>query len=367
MNLVFQNVKHRLDKQTFAYDATIESHITGVFGPSGAGKTTFLNLIAGLQNPSSGEIRFNDDILYRKNPKREVRSYNRNIGVVFQSGCLFPHLNVEQNLLYSTKHNKTKRKFIDFETVVDILQLNNLLFKKPVKLSGGEKQRVAIGRALLSQPRLLLLDEPFSSLDHQKRKEIIRYLLKINHHYNLPMIIISHDLADILRLTKQMVIIKNGGIKSVGNYLDIAQSVLVRDIIKYNQFLNVFDAYYYSCQNCEQLCAFTPLRSEGTRLMVNSGINKKLKGHGTKVRFCIRPDDIALSNHLLNGVSIQNQLNGVIVDIIHTPQSSFVKIDCGYSFISEVTQTAINKMDLKKGNKINVLIKSKAIETVTVF
>ena len=172
MNLVFNNVKHRLDKQSFLYDVAIESHITGVFGPSGAGKTTFMNMIAGLLTPSAGEIRFNEDIFYRKNPKREVQSYNRNIGLVFQSGCLFPHLNVKQNLLYSTKHNKTKQKFIDFGSVIDILQLNKLLFKKPVKLSGGEKQRVAIGRALLSQPRLLLLDEPFSSLDHKRRKEI---------------------------------------------------------------------------------------------------------------------------------------------------------------------------------------------------
>jgi molybdate transport system ATP-binding protein len=366
MKLVFNNVKHQWGKQHFLYDVAADSNITGVFGPSGAGKTTFFHMIAGLQSPSSGEIRFNDDILFRSAPKKEVVSNKRNIGVVFQSSNLFPHLSIKQNLLYSSKYGKNKTTYIDFETVVEILQLKNLLSKKPFQLSGGEKQRVAIGRALLSQPRLLLLDEPFSSLDHQKRKQIIRYLLQINHQFNIPMIVISHDIEDILRLTKHFLIVKNGSIKASGNYLNIANSGKVPDIIQHKQYLNVFDAYYFHKLN-QYLSIFTPKLNCGTHLMVNSGVDKKLIGTEGKVRFCIRPDDIALSNDRISDISIQNQLSGVVEEIIRTKNSSFVNVHCGYSFISEVTQTAIDKMKLHKGKKINVLIKSKAIEVVNMF
>lgn len=367
MKLVFNNVKHRWGQQQFFYDVAVDSNITGIFGPSGAGKTTFLHMIAGLQTPLSGEIRFNNDVFYRSTPKKEIAGHKRNMGVVFQSGYLFPHLNIKQNLLYSTTYFKSRPKFIDCESIVEILQLKNMLSKKPAQLSGGEKQRVAIGRALLSQPRLLLLDEPFSSLDHQKRKQIIQYLLKINHHFHIPMFVISHDIADILRLTRHLLIVHNRTIEASGNYLDIARSGKAHEIIRYKQFLNVFDAYFSSNSHLEELSIFTPNPERGTHLIVNSGIDKKMPAKGTKVRFCIRPDDIALSTQTLHDISIQNQLNGIVEEIVHTNHSSFVKIDCGYSLISEVTKSAVDRMKLTKGKKINVLIKSKAIETVTVF
>ncbi len=367
MKLVFNNVKHQWGKQHFLYDVAVDSNITGVFGPSGAGKTTFFHMITGLQSPTSGEIRFNDDILFRSLPNKEVEVNKRNIGVVFQSANLFPHLNIKQNLLYSSKYQKNKPKYIDLDTVTEILELKNLLSKKPFQLSGGEKQRVAIGRALLSQPLLLLLDEPFSSLDHQKRKLITQYLLKINHQFNIPIILISHDIADILRLTRQLLIVRNGKIEASGNYLDIAKSGKADDIIRYKQFLNVIDGYYHSNVNKEHLSIFTHSPYGGTFLTVNSRVDNHEVRPGSKARFCIRPDDIALSNHPLKDVSVQNQLSGVVQEIIDTKQSSFVKIDCGYSFISEVTRTAIDQMKLRKGKKINVLIKTKAIELVNVF
>ncbi|MEO1653173.1 MAG: ATP-binding cassette domain-containing protein, partial [Bacteroidota bacterium] len=195
------------------------SGITGVFGPSGAGKTSLLQAIAGLAKPSRGRIQVGGRILFDSVEKINLPVEKRNIAYVFQDGRLFPHLNVESNLKYGL--NKKKEGPISFKEVVDLLQLSHLLKSKPAQISGGERQRTALGRALLSSPDLLLLDEPFSAVDMQLRQQILHFILKVQQRTNLPISVVSHDLPDLLKLSKKLCIIKEGACLAHADYYDL--------------------------------------------------------------------------------------------------------------------------------------------------
>ena len=367
MKLQLKNIYHDLGDIDFFYNANITSSITGIYGPSGSGKSTLLSIICGIETPDKGLIEFNNLQLLNSETKINVPIHKRNIGVVFQDNYLFPHLNVKQNLLYSQAYNKEKDKYISLEKVIDLLQIEHLLNNKPSKLSGGEKQRVAIGRTLLSQPRLLLFDEPFSNLDRQKRKEIISYLLKINNQFNIPLLIVSHDLEDILRLTNNLLVIDKRKIVASGNYVEIAESGLAPNIISHKRFLNVFDAYIIEYNEKHKLFKFGKTPSNNKFLHANSELLSTDFEANQKIRLCISPDDIALSINALPGTSIQNQIKGKIIKLFETGKSVFVTIDCGFCLVAEISTAAYEQLKLKYDKEVYCLIKAKAIEVVHVF
>ena len=180
--------------------AEINDGITGVYGPSGHGKTSLLHSIAGLINPNSGFIEINGNSVFDSKRNINVSVKNRKIGYVFQDIRLFPHLSIQQNLKYSLSASVING--VNFGEVVAILNIENLLEKKPSECSGGEKQRVAIGRALLSGAQILIMDEPFSAVDVNLRKNIIPYLIEINRRFKIPMLIVSHDLPRFIKSYK---------------------------------------------------------------------------------------------------------------------------------------------------------------------
>jgi molybdate transport system ATP-binding protein len=180
----------------FSFEAT--SGVTALIGPSGSGKTTVLNLIAGLLKPLDGEIMLGDRALFSSSQSIDVPPHRRNIGYVFQDYQLFPHLTVEQNLLYG--HNRTASRTIDLERVIETLELRDFLSRYPVTLSGGQQQRVAIARALLTSPRLLLLDEPLNALDPRLRESVVVYLKKTIDQFSIPTIIVSHEQSHLAPL-----------------------------------------------------------------------------------------------------------------------------------------------------------------------
>jgi len=175
-----------------------EARVVALAGPSGAGKTTVLNAIAGLVRPESGHIRIDDRVLYDSARGIDVPTHRRRIGYVFQDARLFPHLDVRRNLLYG-RHGGAGARF-GFDTVVGLLGIDHLLGRRTANLSGGEAQRVAIGRALLSQPAILLFDEPLSALDQARREELIPYLQRVRDEVRLPMLYVSHHPDEVRRL-----------------------------------------------------------------------------------------------------------------------------------------------------------------------
>lgn len=201
----------------FALDADFksESRVTAIFGRSGSGKTSVLNVIAGLLRPERGRVAVDGTVLLDTGAGVFVPPHRRRIGYVFQDERLFPHLSVKSNLTYGRIFAGSSRYYASFEEVIDLLDLGSLLHRGIAALSGGEKQRVAIGRALLSSPRLLLLDEPLSSLDERRKEEVMPFLEKLRDRASMPIVYVSHVLSEIERLAGTVVLMASGRVLAV--------------------------------------------------------------------------------------------------------------------------------------------------------
>lgn len=187
--------------------------VTVLFGPSGAGKTSLINCVAGLVRPERGRIAVGERVLFDSRARIDLPPERRHVGYVFQDGRLFPHMTVAANLRYGMK---AATGSVGFDEVVDLLGIGHLLQRRPANLSGGEKQRVAIGRALLSSPQLLLMDEPLASLDHARRAEILPYLERLRDRYALPILYVTHDRNEARRLAALVVLFRHGQVTAQG-------------------------------------------------------------------------------------------------------------------------------------------------------
>jgi molybdate transport system ATP-binding protein len=174
-----------------------EHAVTGILGASGTGKSTLLKIIAGLLKPQQGYISFDSQTLFDSRAKICLPSHQRHIGLVFQDGQLFPHMNVQQNLLYGYRHIAPEKRRFELAQVTDLLEIRPLIQRKVGQLSGGEKQRVALGRAILYSPQLLLLDEPLAALDQRLKDQILPFLLRIRDEINIPMLYVTHQPAEL--------------------------------------------------------------------------------------------------------------------------------------------------------------------------
>src|SRR5664279_570408 len=193
-----------------------ESGATVLFGPSGAGKTSIINMIAGLLRPDRGRIVLDDEVLFDDAARLDVAAWRRRIGYVFQEGRLFPHLSIQHNLDYGRWMGGHKTDPAAFAHVVELLDIGHLLDRRPGKLSGGERQRVAVGRALLMRPRLLLLDEPLASLDAGRKQDILPYLERLRDEAKVPMIYVSHDATEVRRIASRVVRLDAGRVVVTG-------------------------------------------------------------------------------------------------------------------------------------------------------
>jgi molybdate transport system ATP-binding protein len=210
------DVVKRLGEFSVEAAFSAEGRVIGLFGSSGAGKTSLINMIAGLLRPDRGIIVIDDERLDDTATGLHVPAYRRRIGYVFQDARLFPHLDIEHNLDYGRRMNRLKRDPVGEKRVVDLLDIGHLMDRRPGRLSGGERQRVALGRALLSRPRLLLLDEPLGSLDEERKAEILPYLIRLRDETGVPMVYVSHDPDELRQLASQIVIVKRGRVAAFG-------------------------------------------------------------------------------------------------------------------------------------------------------
>jgi molybdate transport system ATP-binding protein len=206
--------------------------ITALFGRSGCGKSTAIALLAGLLSPDSGRVQVDDDVLVDTARNLRVPAHERRVGVVFQDPRLFPHLRVRANLEYGLKrsaHHLPHR--VRFDDVIALLGLEPLLARRPLQLSGGEKQRVALGRALLAQPRLLLLDEPLASLDAARRDDVLPYLERLRDSFSIPMVYVSHQFDEVLRLASRVVLLEAGRAVADGDIATVSRHPALRAIV----------------------------------------------------------------------------------------------------------------------------------------
>jgi len=210
------DVSKKLGEFSLQASFASEGRVTGLFGASGAGKTSLINMIAGLLRPDHGTIAIDVETLDDTLKRVHVPVHRRRIGYVFQDARLFPHLDVRQNLDYGRRMNRLADDAVQRARVTDLLDIGRLLDRRPGQLSGGERQRVALGRALLAQPRLLLLDEPLGSLDEERRLEILPYLVRLRDEAGIPMVYVSHDANEMRQLATSVVMLQRGQVVAFG-------------------------------------------------------------------------------------------------------------------------------------------------------
>ncbi len=190
--------------------------ITALFGRSGAGKTSVINMVAGLIHPDQGRVIVNGRTYFDSQKGLDIPPEKRRFGYIFQDGRLFPHLSVKSNLTYGMNLVPSSERYVEFDQVVSLLGISHLLARRPSKLSGGEKQRVAIGRALLTSPHLLLMDEPLASLDDERKSEVLPFIAQLPKEFSVPILYVSHSVEEILNLADNVVIVSAGRAEAVG-------------------------------------------------------------------------------------------------------------------------------------------------------
>src|SRR5688572_8591742 len=210
------DVEKRLGEFRVAAKFESGGGVTALFGASGSGKTSVVNMIAGLVRPDRGRVAVDDLVLFDSGERVDVPTHRRRIGYVFQEGRLFPHLSVASNLDYGRRMCGLAPDETERNRIVDMLDIRHLMARRPGKLSGGERQRVAIGRALLMRPRLLLLDEPLASLDAARKREILPYLLRLRDEANVPMVYVSHHAGELRHIATAVVQLEDGRVRAVG-------------------------------------------------------------------------------------------------------------------------------------------------------
>ena len=226
-------VQLRKRRGEFSLDVDFHAPVPGVtalFGRSGCGKSTLISLIAGLLSPDSGHVQIGDEVLVDTTRQFELDARHRRIGVVFQDARLFPHFSVLGNLQYGAKR-QPRDGVVKYDDVVTMLGLGALLTRRPHELSGGEKQRVALGRALLAQPRLLLLDEPLASLDLARREEVLPYFEKLRDALAIPIVYVSHQFDEVLRLATRVVLMDAGRVLADGELAAVSRHAALREIV----------------------------------------------------------------------------------------------------------------------------------------
>jgi molybdate transport system ATP-binding protein len=212
MKLLLKNISLPLADFPLRIDVEIQNQVTAIFGPSGAGKTSLLDLIGGLRHPKSALVQLGERVLTDTITHTDVPTRHRHIGYVPQDLALFPHLSVQQNLMYGAKESRTPESIFSFEHVTQVLEIQPLADRRVTELSGGEKQRVALARALLASPQLLLLDEPLASLDSVLKSKIIPYLARIRDEFRIPMLYVTHDWDEVQTMCGEALIMERGEI-----------------------------------------------------------------------------------------------------------------------------------------------------------
>jgi molybdate transport system ATP-binding protein len=350
MSILEFSCRHRFSSG-FELDLKFEiaHRFTALFGPSGSGKTSTLSIIAGFLRPQCGAVRVAGRTLLDTAAPRCLSPERRHVGMVFQDSLLFPHLSVEGNLRYGQRHRRGSRRPMDFGQVVEVLEIGPLLRRLPRNLSGGEAQRVALGRALLSSPELLLMDEPLAGLDAALRVRVLAYLDRVVRQWDIPTLFVTHSQADVRRVAQSAVVIEKGRLVATGT----PEEALSRP---------------------EPLGWDTPvgpmnlLRVERVELRDGHAV-----GHvGSQELFLpfaelprqdplfvqFSPSDVILSREDVSGLSARNHLRGKVCQLVATAKGVFVAVDIGQVLWAEITPQAANDLALESGSAVTCFLKA---------
>jgi molybdate transport system ATP-binding protein len=351
------DVARRLASIDVRAGLTLGEGVTVIFGRSGAGKTSLVHMIAGILRPDSGRIVLDGVPLFDAARGIDVPVHQRRIGYVYQDARLFPHLTVRQNLLFGTWFTRKADRRLDLGRVAGMLGLEALLGRRPRDLSGGEKQRVAIGRALLQSPRLLVMDEPLASLDRPRRREILGFLETLRHETGVPVIYVTHSVRELMRLADVVVVMAEGGVVASGPVADVLSRHDLRALTGHAEAGSIVDAVV---SEHDDRYGLSVLEFAGGRLVVPG--TRLAIGSAARVR--IRARDVSVAVVEPRGVSVQNVLRGTIARM-HVPAGPVLELTAdvaGTELRARVTRRAADQLGLAPGQSVFLLVKALSID-----
>jgi molybdate transport system ATP-binding protein len=353
-------VEHRLGRFDLNASFASEGRLTALFGRSGSGKTSLVNIVGGLVAPRRGRVVVDGQILLDTNRNIFVPVHKRRIGYVFQEARLLPHLSVRQNLLYGRWFAKRVARSGEpsFDSVLDLLGIGHLLERGPAALSGGEKQRVAIGRALLARPRLLLMDEPLASLDEARKAEILPYIERLRDEAGVPIIYVSHAMAEVARLATTLVTLDRGVVTACGPTAQVMSRLGVVGLAGAAEAGSLIEGEIAGHDDAFGL----------TRLSTQAGMLQIARSRvaiGARLRVRILASDVLISLREPVEVSALNVLPGTIVEIGPRGEGAAVelRLDCrGETLLARVTAKSAAQLGLQPGSAVFAVIKSVSID-----
>lgn len=330
--------------------------VTALFGASGSGKTSLLRTIAGLERTASGRVLFEDETWQAKADFRAP--HLRDVGYVFQEPRLFPHLTVAGNLNFAERRSRSPESLFGLDEVVRALDLQGLLHRSPVSLSGGEARRVSMGRALLSRPRLLLMDEPLTGLDAERRNEILPFVELLAGRFSVPIIYVSHAIEEVARLAEHMLVLSEGRVVAHGAVQEVLERIDLGPVTGRFEAGAVLSATVLGHDETFQL---THIETSGQSL----SIPRAQVAPGSELRLRVRARDVSLAVKYPEGLSIRNVLKGTVADISEEPETAFaevaVKLPMG-TLRARITRASVHDLSLCPGTAVYALIKSIAFD-----
>jgi len=342
----------------FTLDAAFnlpEQGVTALFGPSGCGKTTILRCIAGLMR-MDGHLKVGAETWQDSKAAAFLEPHKRPVGYVFQDQRLFPHLTVEENLMFGAKRLGRRRADVQkrFNEIVELLGCGPLLRRSVDGLSGGERQRVAIGRALLAEPTILLLDEPLSALDRDAKDDLLNHLEALHLALSIPVLYVSHDIAEVARLAPNAVVLSRGSVVASGETKQVFERL---DLHPHTGRFEAGALVTTRFVDTDQTYLLSRLEHAGQSIWVPEVDARP----GDIVRVRIRARDVALSLNRPEGISIRNILSGTIAEIREEPSTAFAEalVDIGGARLrARITRATVAELNLVPGKAVYALIKA---------
>ena len=343
----------------FLLDTSFElrAGITILFGPSGAGKSTVLDCIAGLVRPDAGRIAIGDTVVFDAERRIDVAPQHRRVAYVFQSLALFPHLTAEANVSYGLAHLPAAEQKARVARVLEGFRVDRLATRKPEELSGGEKQRVALARSLVTEPRVLLLDEPLSGLDAELKSAIMDDLRAWNAAKKIPILYVTHSRDEVDALGEGVIALDHGSVVSEGAPRSVLDAPRRKRIAQAAGFENLLSGTVVDLRESDGVMR---VRLRKTELEVPLGYARV----GDRVRVAIRAGDILLAMEKPRGLSARNVLEGRIVSLEERGTIVAARVDCGDVFQVQITRGAARELELLQGGNVWVVVKTHSCHLV---
>lgn len=334
---------------------TSAAPVVALFGRSGSGKTSIVNAIAGVTRPDRGRIVVDGEVFFDAASGIFAKPEARRVGYVFQDGLLFPHMSVERNLFYGSHHGSSAA--IDPDRVITLLGLKHLLARKPANLSGGEKQRVAFGRALLANPRLLLLDEPLAALDSQRKSEILQYIELLRDEFRIPIVLVSHSMEEVARLADTMVLLSDGRVVAVGGVEELMARMDLKPITgRYEggAVIETVVASHHAAYDLTEL-AFDGgcIHAPGVDALIGERVRVRVRARDVSLALS-RPEDVSVLNILEGTVAELREESGPIVD---------VRVQVGAAtLIARITRQSVDRLRIQPGLRVFAMVKAISLD-----